>query len=310
MVFDGLTSTFDGDHMVVQASRVARELEISRESQDAWAARSQSRAAAAQDAGILAEEIVAGRRCRRGRGNPSRHDRREACDAEAGLRSGRDDDGGQRPGGERRCLVRRRVLRGIRALPRPRRARHDRRVRRDRRRLRLPRPDAGESRRARARAGRPHDRRRLPRRDQRGIRLGREQLDAHARSRRGDRQRQRRCDRPRAPDRRLGRPHRGNARATSSGAPAAGSAWQRSARAAGRATPCWSKSDSRSRSSCVLAALAFSGAAQAYTCPATPIETRIESAGAVFVGRSTGFTPDRRCRRPAARSTTSRSTRR
>ena len=40
-----------------------------------------------------------------------------------------------------------------------------------------------------------------------------------------------------------------------------------------------------------FAALTFSGAAQAYTCPATPIETRIESAGAVFVGRSTGFTP-------------------
>ena len=59
MVFDGLTSTFDGDHMVVQASRVARELGISREAQDAWAARSQSRAAAAQDAGVLAEEIVA-----------------------------------------------------------------------------------------------------------------------------------------------------------------------------------------------------------------------------------------------------------
>src|SRR3954454_6816384 len=59
MVFDGLTSTFDGDHMVVQASRVARELDISRESQDAWAARSQSRSAAAQDDGILAEEIVA-----------------------------------------------------------------------------------------------------------------------------------------------------------------------------------------------------------------------------------------------------------
>ena len=48
MVFDGLTSTFDGDHMVVQASRVARELGISRESQDAWAARSQARAAAAR----------------------------------------------------------------------------------------------------------------------------------------------------------------------------------------------------------------------------------------------------------------------
>ncbi len=58
MVFDGLTSTFDGDHMVVQASRVSRELGITREAQDAWAARSQERAAAAQDAGRLAEEIV------------------------------------------------------------------------------------------------------------------------------------------------------------------------------------------------------------------------------------------------------------
>jgi acetyl-CoA C-acetyltransferase len=58
MVFDGLTSTFDGDHMVVQASRVSRELGISRESQDAWAARSHARAAAAEDAGVLAEEIV------------------------------------------------------------------------------------------------------------------------------------------------------------------------------------------------------------------------------------------------------------
>ena len=58
MVFDGLTSTFDGDHMVVQASRVSRELGISREAQDAWAARSHARAAAAEDAGRLAEEIV------------------------------------------------------------------------------------------------------------------------------------------------------------------------------------------------------------------------------------------------------------
>jgi acetyl-CoA C-acetyltransferase len=58
MVFDGLTSTFDGDHMVVQASRVSRELGITREAQDAWAARSQARAAAAEDAGLLAEEIV------------------------------------------------------------------------------------------------------------------------------------------------------------------------------------------------------------------------------------------------------------
>jgi acetyl-CoA C-acetyltransferase len=58
MVLDGLTSTFDGLHMVQQASQVARELGISREEQDAWALRSQQRAAAAQDAGRFAEEIV------------------------------------------------------------------------------------------------------------------------------------------------------------------------------------------------------------------------------------------------------------
>ena len=50
MVFDGLTSTFDGMHMVQQASVVSRDLGISREDQDAWAARSHERAAAAQDA--------------------------------------------------------------------------------------------------------------------------------------------------------------------------------------------------------------------------------------------------------------------
>jgi acetyl-CoA C-acetyltransferase len=59
MVFDGLQSTFDGLHMVAQASLVSRELGISREDQDAWAYRSQQRAAAAQDAGRLGEEIVA-----------------------------------------------------------------------------------------------------------------------------------------------------------------------------------------------------------------------------------------------------------
>jgi len=51
MVFDGLTSSFDGLHMVQQASLVSRELGITREAQDAWAWRSHQRAAAAQDAG-------------------------------------------------------------------------------------------------------------------------------------------------------------------------------------------------------------------------------------------------------------------
>jgi acetyl-CoA C-acetyltransferase len=58
MVFDGLQSTFDGLHMVQQASLVSRELGISREDQDAWALRSQQRAAAAQDAGRFDDEIV------------------------------------------------------------------------------------------------------------------------------------------------------------------------------------------------------------------------------------------------------------
>jgi len=59
MVSDGLTSTFDGLHMVQQNSAVARELGISREEQDAWAFRSHQRAAEAQDAGRYDDEIVA-----------------------------------------------------------------------------------------------------------------------------------------------------------------------------------------------------------------------------------------------------------
>src|SRR6266478_4814689 len=58
MTHDGLTSSFDNRHMVEQASFVARELGISREEQDAWAARSHARAVAAQDAGRFRDEIV------------------------------------------------------------------------------------------------------------------------------------------------------------------------------------------------------------------------------------------------------------
>jgi acetyl-CoA C-acetyltransferase len=58
MIWDGLRSTFDGLHMVQQNSQVARELGISRELQDEWAARSQQRAADAQDSGRFADEIV------------------------------------------------------------------------------------------------------------------------------------------------------------------------------------------------------------------------------------------------------------
>ena len=59
MLHDALISTFDGKHMVEQASFVSRDLGISRDVQDAWAFRSHQRAVAAIDAGRLAEEIVA-----------------------------------------------------------------------------------------------------------------------------------------------------------------------------------------------------------------------------------------------------------
>src|SRR6059058_4921917 len=58
MTHDGLTSTFDGRHMVEQASFVSRELGISREEQDLWALRSHERAVKAQDNGFFEREIV------------------------------------------------------------------------------------------------------------------------------------------------------------------------------------------------------------------------------------------------------------
>src|SRR3954454_6222104 len=58
MTHDGLTSTFDGKHMVEQASFVSRELGISREEQDLWALRSHERAVKAIDEGRFTDEIV------------------------------------------------------------------------------------------------------------------------------------------------------------------------------------------------------------------------------------------------------------
>jgi acetyl-CoA C-acetyltransferase len=58
MTHDGLTSTFDGRHMVEQASFVSRELGIPREDQDRWALRSHERATQAIDEGKFQDEIV------------------------------------------------------------------------------------------------------------------------------------------------------------------------------------------------------------------------------------------------------------
>jgi acetyl-CoA C-acetyltransferase len=59
MLHDGLVSSFDGKHMVEQASFVSRELGITREEQDAWALRSHQRAVAAAESGKFAEELIA-----------------------------------------------------------------------------------------------------------------------------------------------------------------------------------------------------------------------------------------------------------
>src|SRR5579863_9059916 len=58
MVHDGLWSTFTEQHMGESSDEVNRELEISREEQDSWAARSHQRAERAWETGALADEVV------------------------------------------------------------------------------------------------------------------------------------------------------------------------------------------------------------------------------------------------------------
>jgi acetyl-CoA C-acetyltransferase len=58
VVYDGLTDPLLNVHMGQHGSTVAAEENVGREEQDAWAYRSQMRAAAAQDNGIFAQEIV------------------------------------------------------------------------------------------------------------------------------------------------------------------------------------------------------------------------------------------------------------
>jgi acetyl-CoA C-acetyltransferase len=58
MVHDGLWSTFTRQHMGESSDEVNAELRLSRPEQDAWAARSHRRAAAAWESGAMAEEVV------------------------------------------------------------------------------------------------------------------------------------------------------------------------------------------------------------------------------------------------------------
>ena len=58
MIKDGLTDAFNGYHMGITAENVARQFQLTREDQDAFALASQNKAEAAQKAGRFADEIV------------------------------------------------------------------------------------------------------------------------------------------------------------------------------------------------------------------------------------------------------------
>lgn len=58
MIWDALTDIFGGTHMGITAENIAEQWQISRETQDAFAANSQNKAEAAQAAGKFKDEIV------------------------------------------------------------------------------------------------------------------------------------------------------------------------------------------------------------------------------------------------------------
>jgi acetyl-CoA C-acetyltransferase len=98
MNHDGLWSTFTRQHMGEGTDEVSAELGITREEQDAWAARSHARAHAAWESGALADEVVAVEVPRRA-GGSERFDRDEgirpdtSVEVLAGLRPAFGADG-------------------------------------------------------------------------------------------------------------------------------------------------------------------------------------------------------------------------
>jgi acetyl-CoA C-acetyltransferase len=98
MIHDGLWCAFDDRHMGEGTDAINAELGLTREEQDAWAARSHARAHDAWEAGRLADEVVAVDVPQR-RGDPLRLERDEGIRADttveglAGLRPAFTDDG-------------------------------------------------------------------------------------------------------------------------------------------------------------------------------------------------------------------------
>ncbi len=105
MIHDGLWSSFLDHHMGEGTDEVNAELGLTREEQDAWAARSHQRAHAAWTSGRLTDEVVPvevstgkGASDHRGsrRRDPARFDTGEPRRAEARVPIGRHDHGGER----------------------------------------------------------------------------------------------------------------------------------------------------------------------------------------------------------------------
>jgi len=80
MIHDGLWSTFTNQHMGESSDEVNTELELSREDQDAWAARSHQRAQKAWETGALRDEVVVVALPQK-RGDPVKVDRDEGVRA-------------------------------------------------------------------------------------------------------------------------------------------------------------------------------------------------------------------------------------
>ncbi len=149
MMWDALRSTFDGKHMVVQAAGGGpRARHRARGTGRVGAPLAGARGRSAGRRAVRRRDR-SGRRGDRRRGGPARHDAREARLAEAGDGSRGDGHRRQRAGRERRRVVRRRLLGGVRRAPRPRAARDGRRAGLRRGRVRVARAHARQRRRRR-----------------------------------------------------------------------------------------------------------------------------------------------------------------
>ena len=220
MTHDGLTNPFTHKQMIAEASEVSNELEITRADMDKFAVRSQQLAGEATEAGRIADEIVPV--VVKGRKGDTTVEVDEAPRPDTTLETlaklkavggeGATHTAGNAPG----------VNDGAGAIVVASEEWAEKEGRKPLAKVLsyamvaddfayLARTPGNAALKALEKIGK-QPRGRRPLGDQRGLRLGRDRLDADPRHRRDQRQRERRRDRLRPPDRRLRRPHRRRAR--------------------------------------------------------------------------------------------------